>query len=67
MSTLHQTSSESSPTLVGLKRNVVKSYILVSSNLLPALANVGSAEIVVAATAETHASEEEEETVSQTL
>ena len=50
--------------LVGVKRNVVKSYILVSSSLLPALADVGAAQLegagATAGAVETNASAEEE-------
>ena len=50
--------------LVGMKRKVVKEYLLVSANLLPAIADVGAEPLETAAE---HASEEEEETESQPL
>ncbi|KAL4556404.1 hypothetical protein LXL04_039055 [Taraxacum kok-saghyz] len=50
---------------VGMKRKVVKEYLAASANILPAIADIGADPVDTAA--QTHASEEEEETVSQPL
>ncbi|KAL4564655.1 hypothetical protein LXL04_028723 [Taraxacum kok-saghyz] len=53
--------------LVGMKRKVVKEYLFTSANLLPVIADVGANPEEPVAEATEHASEEEEETVSQPL
>ncbi|KAL4583073.1 hypothetical protein LXL04_007637 [Taraxacum kok-saghyz] len=53
--------------LIGMKRKVVKEYRIASVNLLPAIADVGADPEEPVAEATEHASEEEEETDSQTL